>query len=340
MTYKTIFKGRLEFGSSRSYDKVLKMYQHRVENYYKMDILLNEEEIFDEASTSLTVPKFIAQGSEKSWKNTVSLLEYVAQFAVAGNFGAWMTEEGKVLMQDFVEPQSDRIAVQAFLEGRRLSEEEGRETEAMTALNRAIEKFERHAQAYERRGYVNFLLGNYDEAMEDYTNSIDMAPTLPESYHGRAKIYMLRKEYDKAIADLVVAIKMSIPLQTIYWKSRRMKGECHILSGDFKAGAMEMNLFIKRKHKKEESNYRWLRWTHVEFGKCQLEMGHYQEAIDAFSRASGIKEGEELAPTAEILLYKGIALQKAGKKKDASADWKAAAKLGSEKAQAYLEEFA
>jgi tetratricopeptide (TPR) repeat protein len=338
MTYKTIFKGRLEFGSSKSYDKVLKMYQHRVENYYKSDILLKEEEIFDEASTSLTVPKFIAQGSEKSWKNTVSLLEYVAQFAVAGNFGAWMTEEGKVLMQDYVEPHGDRIAVQAFLEGRRLSQEEGRESEAMTALNRAIEKFERHAQAYERRGYVNFLLGNYDEAMEDYSKSINMAPTLPESYLGRANVYILRKEYDKAIADLVVAIKMSIPLQTIYWKCRRMKGECHMLSGDFKAGAMEMNLFIKRKHKKDEPNYKWLRWSHLQFGKCKLELGEYQEAIDAFTQALAIEEGEELALKSEILLQKGIAMQKAGK--DASADWEKAAELGSEKAEAYLKQYA
>ena len=90
MTYKTIFKGRLEFGSQKSYDKVLKMYHHRVENYYKSDILLNEEEIFDESSNSLNVPRFITQGSVKSWKNTVSLLEYLAQFAVcwqSGNLG-------------------------------------------------------------------------------------------------------------------------------------------------------------------------------------------------------------------------------------------------------------
>ena len=70
MTYKTIFKGRLEFGSTKSYETVLKMYQHRVENYYKSDVLLVEEEIFDEESSSLNVPRFITQGSEKSWKNT------------------------------------------------------------------------------------------------------------------------------------------------------------------------------------------------------------------------------------------------------------------------------
>ena len=97
MTYKTIWTGRLEFGSARSFEKVLKMYQHRVESYYKFDILLEEEEIFDEASASLTVPRFITQGTKKSWKNTISMLEYVAQFAVAGNMTAWMTENGKIL---------------------------------------------------------------------------------------------------------------------------------------------------------------------------------------------------------------------------------------------------
>ena len=124
MTYKTIFKGRLEFGSQKSYDKVLKMYHHRVENYYKSDILLNEEEIFDESSTSLNVPRFITQGSVKSWKNTVSLLEYLAQFAVSGNMGTWVTEEGKILYHGFVEPKSDKMAVQAYLKGCELSKQE------------------------------------------------------------------------------------------------------------------------------------------------------------------------------------------------------------------------
>ena len=104
MTYKTIFKGRLQFGNPKSYDKVLKMYHHRVENYYKSDILLNEEEIFDESTSSLNVPRFITQGSVKSWKNTVSLLEYLAQFAVAGNMGTWVTEEGKILHHNVVGP--------------------------------------------------------------------------------------------------------------------------------------------------------------------------------------------------------------------------------------------
>ena len=103
MCYKSIFKGRLEFGNSRSYDKVLKMYQHRLENYYKSDVLLEEEEIFNQETSSLIVPRtVIPQGSEKSWRNTMDILEYVAQFAVSGNLGGWMTEEGKILRHGVV----------------------------------------------------------------------------------------------------------------------------------------------------------------------------------------------------------------------------------------------
>ena len=175
MTYKTIFKGRLEFGSAKSYETVLKMYQHRVENYYKSDILLDEESIFDEESSSLNVPRFITQGSEKSWKNTISMLEYVAQFAIAGNMTAWMTENGKILKHGIVEPRSDRSAVQAYLKGRELLEKKGKEDEAIKSLTKAIEKYDRHAQAYERRGHINFQLKNYDDAIYDFTKSIDFS---------------------------------------------------------------------------------------------------------------------------------------------------------------------
>ena len=53
--YKTIFSGRLEFGTQRSYDKVFNLYQHRVENYYRNSILLDAEEIFDPESFCLDI---------------------------------------------------------------------------------------------------------------------------------------------------------------------------------------------------------------------------------------------------------------------------------------------
>ena len=337
MTYKTIFKGRLEFGSQRSYDKVLKMYHHRVENYYKSDILLNEEEIFDEESSSLNVPRFITQGSEKSWKNTLSLLEYIAQFAVAGNMGAWMTEEGKILHHGIVEPRSDKVAVQAYLKGRELISKSGKEVEAKEALSKAIEKFERHAQAYERRGHVNFMLKNYEDAMYDFTKSIDLASGHPEPYVGRAKVKILTKDLKGAIADLEQAIKRSIPLQNIYWVARRMKADCHLKLKDFSGALPDLKFFSKRKFKPDSPSLKYQRGVTFKYGKALLETGNFQEALTVFDEVFKMEPGSDKIPESEIMLYRGIARKKSGKT-GFMKDWQAAAKLGSAKADKLIKE--
>lgn len=58
--------------------------------------------------------------------------------------------------------------------------------EAMEALTRAIAKFEQHAVAYERRGFVNFSLKNYEDALYDYNKSIKYNDAVPKPYLGRA----------------------------------------------------------------------------------------------------------------------------------------------------------
>lgn len=336
MTYKTIFSGRLEFGSPRSYEKVTKMYEHRVENFYRSDILLNAEEVFDEESHSLNVPRFIAQSSDKTWRNTINLLEYVAQFAVAGDLSAWMTDSGKVLQYKVVEPQSDKAAVQAYLTGRKLVKEAGRESEAKKALSRAIEKFERHAKAYERRGFVNFQLGNYTDALYDYNKSIDINPGAPDAYVGRAFVYLHQDDIDKAIESLSMAIKYSIPLQPIYWKARRLKGELHLNQEDFEAAIFEFRLFTKRKFLATDSNFKWRRRTFFNYGKALLGADEHQPAVEAFDNAAKLETGAGDLTDAEVLLYRGIALQKAGKN-GYRKDWKAAADQGSKRAAELLE---
>ena len=185
-TYKTIVSGCLEFGNARSYEQVLKLYLHRTENYYRNDILLKAEEVFQEETFILSIPRYIKECPEKSWKNTLNLLEYVAGYAVAGDLKAWVIQDGKMIDQRVIEPDGDKSATQAFIQGRELVKEKGMEEEAMNSLNKAIDKFERHALAYERRGYVNYRLRNYDDAMYDFTKSIDINPNMPDAYWGRA----------------------------------------------------------------------------------------------------------------------------------------------------------
>jgi len=339
MTYKTIFKGRLEFGSPKSYEKVLKMYQHRVENYYKSDILLVEEDIFDEATSALSVPRFITQGTEKSWKNTFSLLEYIAQFAVAGNFVAWMTNEGKIMHHGVVEPQSDKVAVQANLKGRDLMEEHGKESEAKAALSKAIEKYERHALAYERRGQVNLILKNYEDAMYDFTKSIDFAFGHPEPYLGRARVYIHKDDFKGAIADLEQAIKNSIPLQPIYWVARRLKADCHLKIEDYNGALPDLKFYSSRKFKAEDPNFLMKRGVSFKYGKVLLETGNFQEALTVFDSVLEMKEGNDKISESDKILYRGIARKKAGKTGFLK-DWQQASKLGSTEADQLIKEYA
>lgn len=335
MTYKTIFKGRLEFGSARSYETVLKMYQHRVENYYKSDILLDEEAIFDEESSSLNVPRFITQGSEKSWKNTISMLEYVAQFAVAGNMTAWMTENGKILKHGIVEPKSDRSAVQAYLKGRELIEKKGKEDEAIKSLTKAIEKYDRHAQAYERRGFINFRLKNYDDAVYDFTKSIDFSPSNPEPYMGRGNVHRLQKKFEEAIHDFDMTIKTSIPLEPIYFQARRFKAECHFELKDYKGALPDLKFFCNRNFKEGNPNIPYKRQVWFNYGKALLEVNEYEKAFNAFDQVLMLEEGKDRISDADKYLYRGIAREKAGKNGFIK-DWKEAEKLGSKKATKLL----
>ncbi len=312
MIYKTIFRGRMEFGSSTSYEKVKKMYQHRAEVFYKYDLLIpreeeGENEIFNELNFSMEIPHLLTNGSEKSWKNTVSLMEYVAQFAVNGYFVGWkMTETSVVVEHVIIEPNSEKAVVQEFRNGRSLVKIEGKQNEAKDALNRAIEKYERHSAAYERRGRVNFMMKNYDAALYDYTKSIDMNPTNPSPFMGRAFVFINTIQLESAILDLDQCVKLSIPLQPIYWKARRLKAECHLQLKEYEKVLFELKFFTKRNYAPSDPNYKWRKNAFMSYGKALAESGDLTEAAKAFEAAKLIKEGYILMSEADQHYYQQL----------------------------------
>ncbi|MDX1407076.1 MAG: hypothetical protein R3330_03055, partial [Saprospiraceae bacterium] len=139
MERKSIIQGRLEFGSEKSFTQALRMYDYRVENFYKNDLLIKDD-VFDEEHQIISIPRLIAQGPEKLWNNTVKLLEYLAQFALSGSISAWLVHEGKILKYAVIEPASEKAVVQNFRKGQKLANEAGKEQEALKALTEAINK--------------------------------------------------------------------------------------------------------------------------------------------------------------------------------------------------------
>lgn len=335
MTYKTILKGRLIFGSSKSFDKVSRMYLWRVENYHKNDVLFEYEEVFNEEGNFILIPRMTLQSTVKSWNNTLSVLDYLAQYAVAGNVSAWMTENGKILRHKYIEPTSDRSAVLLYKKGRDLAKDEDKREEAMAALDASINKFDKHAQAYERRAYINRLMGKHHDAIRDYTKSINTDDTMAEPYYGRGIVHLIEKDYDEAIPDFAESIKKCIPLQPIYWKSRRLKGVCHYNKGEFDKAEFEFKLFNKRFFTDDNPNIAYRKWGYYNHGNCLMELERFSDAIEQYDKAVATETGSDKVEEADLYAKRGMARFKA-EERGFLADWKRAKELGSLEAKQYL----
>ncbi|MBK9734888.1 MAG: hypothetical protein IPO92_07950 [Saprospiraceae bacterium] len=336
MYLKTIIQGRLEFGTRKSYDKVTKMFLQRLENYYKTDVFFKYEDIFKDDEMSLEIPRHVSQVTDKAFRTTTSLLGYCAQFAIAGSIRAWLINEGEIVHFLTLEPDSDKGAVQSFVRGRKLVKVSGKEKDALEALSQAIEKYDRHAQAYERRAKVNFIMRNYHDALRDYNKCIAIDPTIPTAYYGIAKIHMLKEEWMEAILNLDESIKKSIALQTLYWKSRKLKAECHIKLKEWQKAAFDLKLFTSRAFESDNPNKFWVRWSFYQYGLVLLELEEYVDALKAFDKAINLPDNpEDGVDAAELLTYRGIAKQKAGKSGYVK-DIKDAAAKGSKKAKSLI----
>lgn len=290
MKYKAIIAGSLEFGTTRSFQKALKMYLHRSEVLYKHHLFFTAEEIFMEDNITVSIPRFVKDPIElRWWKNTINVLEYIAAFATGGNVSAWRLDNGKILEQVLIEPQGDKIAIKEFQQGREIIKEGGQMTDAMQALTRAIEKFERHAIAYERRGFVNYRLKNYSDALYDYSKSLNINPRNAEAYYGRAHVHLIDKDYEKVIADLDMATKTSIALQPLYWKSRRLKGNCHLELKQYDKAAFEYRLFTKRNFAPDDPNRKALKDVYFNYGQVLFAQGKAEEAVEAYKTSKAIE---------------------------------------------------
>lgn len=335
MYFKTIIQGRLEFGNDKSYEKVTKMFQQRVETYYKTDVIFKFEDIFNEEGFCLEIPRFVGQVTEKAFRTTTNLLKYCTQFAIAGSIRAWLINEGGIMQFETLEPDSDKGAVQSFVKGRKLVKVKGKEEEAISALSSAIEKYSRHAQAYERRAKVNFIMKNYHDAIRDYNKCIGIDPTIPTAYYGKAKIHILKEEWSLAIENLEESIKKSIALQTLYWKSRRLKADCHMALKEWQNAAFDLKLYTNRNFTKEDPNRFWLRSSFYKYGIVLMHLEEFADALKAFDKALGLPHNEDGLNEADILTQRGLAKQKSGKT-GFSKDIKEAAAKGGVKAKNLL----
>lgn len=335
MENKVIVSGHLEFGAVRNFDQVVKLFEHRRENYYRNEVFLNAEDIFKSEAFTMDIPRVIVRCTDRQWRNTANLLKQITEFAVAGDLNIWRIREEKDTEHLLLEPKGDKSATQAFLRGRELSQE-GKESEACEALSEAITRFARHATAYERRGFVNYRMGRFDDAVKDYTKSIDINSCQSGSFYGRGMILMRKGNWEAAAADFTEAIRHTIPHQAMYWKARCLKGDCLMQLEDFAGAVKEYQFFLKRRRMRNDRLTHWERRIAFTCGKALMELGRVEEAHEAFRQAIQSEEDPKAPGKPEILVHRGIAAKQLGQD-DFVKDWKEAATGGSQRAVELLE---
>ena len=318
---RIIIAGQLEFGSDRVYEQVVKQYIHRMENYYKNDILLNAEDIFREEDRTMDVPRKVVESSDRQWLNTLNLLQRVATFSIAGDLNLWRLQGGNLIEHHTLEPRGDRTTTQLYIEGRKLLDQKENVEAAKEALTKAIENFDRHAIAYERRGFTNYLLANYKDALYDYSKSIDISPSRPDPYYGRGVVYLTKENKPEAAADDFEQVtKFAIPHQEVYWLARAQRGDALIQLGRNEEAQREYGFFLRRKQdigKLSQLNRR----VAFEMAKSLIFSGKRKEANDYFDKALLAQEDEKAPNSEEIKYHYAVNLREMSNKK-----WEAMAK--------------
>jgi tetratricopeptide (TPR) repeat protein len=322
--YRIIIAGQLEFGSERVFNQVVEQYNHRMENYYKNDILLKAENIFKEGELTLDIPRTVVVGSERHWLNTLNLLERVVSFSMAGSLNLWRLEAGKILDHHILEPKSDRTTVQLFNRGRQLVNQEEKEQEALAMMTKVVGRFARHAQAYERRGYVNFRLKNFDDALYDYNKSLSINPSMPESHYGRGLVYARKEQWEEAAADFDAVTKNSIPHQAIYWMAQVALGDTYLQLKRPTDALRVFNMFTKRKQRIGSLD-RYNRRVNFQLGQLLDQAGRIDDAIRAYERALEAAPDTKAPEESMIRYHLGLSLQKKGLTAEAVSNFELAA---------------
>jgi len=336
--HKAIFKGALDFGNKNSMEKVLKMFVWRLENFHKNDLFLKEEELFDLENSRIYLPRVIVTGQLKTWKHTISMLEYLSEFAIAGKIQAWLIKDRELLHSEVITPTSDRVAVTLYNKGLKILEKSGKQKEGIETMSNVITKFATHSMAYAQRGIAYSQLGEFDMAFKDLTRSIELHDFNPESYFERANVHLVNGELSKAIGDLEKTVKRSIPHEEIYWEARYNLGSSYFEIGEEEKAIKEFKLLMTRTFDESHVMSKLIRSAHFKTAKAHYELEQYEETLEHCETALKLPEQNDKITQGDIYLLMGMAKAKLNQD-SALKDLKKAKKLGSKEADEQIREF-
>ncbi len=164
------------------------------------------------------------------------------EFAKAGNY--WeLRGEGGFLGVDRKIQILDHSGLVAYIYNERAAvyNRQGRHTEALFCLNKAIEHHPNYADAYLNRGIAYRSLGRFNEAIFSYDRAIELKPDFAEAYYNRGSLYSKLNQFEQAVTDC----SKSIELRPNFTQAYYSRGNAYRQLGRFDQAVSDYSTAIR-----------------------------------------------------------------------------------------------
>ena len=174
--------------------------------------------------------------------------------------------------------------------------EMGEYEQAIADYTEAIRIDPDDAYAYHERGYAYDKMGEYEKAIADFTEAIRIDPEYDRAYHERGDAYKGLGEYEKAIAYYTEAIRID-PDDTYAYHGRgytyRKRGYAYRQMGEYELAIADYTEAIRLDPEYATAyNNRGYAYRHM--GEYELAIADWERAIELFEAQGQTEEAEQL----------------------------------------------
>lgn len=181
--------------------------------------------------------------------------------------------------------------------------------DSVTLWSHEIKLFYNVEIAYNNRGKALDSLGNYQQAIEDFSKAIEIRPLSAIAYTNRGNSYNSLGNYQQAIEDFSKAIEINPRYALAYYN----RGNVYAKLGNYQQAIINYDASIK---------YSQFTLAYNNRGNAYRMLGKYQNAIEDYNMAI------KLSPSDGIVYEnRGVAYRNLGDNEQAMKDFEVAKKL-------------
>jgi len=176
----------------------------------------------------------------------------------------------------------------------------GNSEKAFELCSEVLKTTRQSATAFHHRGYASALMGDFDEAIDDFSKAIDIDPHYAEAYCDRGAIIKTRldnmlfkdiilvtNEHLKALKDYEMALKINPNYAEAYSHRAKIFSD----SGAHTKAIIEASTAIEKSNKTEH----FLLETYSARALSYFSLGQYDKAIEDYTNAIEITKGQHFA---------------------------------------------